>query len=90
MEPYPRRTETLVEQLRAAIRTARDENDNKLSHYKLGKEAAVDARVIDRFMDGGDIRLDTAGRLARVLELELTRRRTRGSAKGRRPASWSR
>ena len=42
------------------------------SHYALAKASGVASEVIDRFVRGErDIRLQTAGRLARPLGLEL-------------------
>lgn len=42
-----------------------------LTHYALGKRAGVRPQIITRFIDGLDIRLETAERLAAVLGLEL-------------------
>lgn len=43
------------------------------NHYELGKLAGVSADVLSRFArKERNLRLDTAGRLARVLELTLT------------------
>lgn len=61
-----KRPETIVDQLRAAIRAS------GLTSYRLGKEAKVGQPIIDRFLNGERMpRLDTAARLAAVLRLEL-------------------
>lgn len=56
----------LVEALRTAIR------ESGRTHYDLGKAAGVTPAQIDRFMAGErDLRLETAGRIAAALNLEL-------------------
>ena len=57
---------TIVDQLRQAIR------GSGLTHYRIAKDAAIRPDMIDRFMSGErDLRLETAGKVARVLNLEL-------------------
>jgi len=62
--------------------------DSGMSHYALGKAAGVDPRQIDRFSDSErDLTLETAGKLAAALGVELVRRRGRGrQAASRAPA----
>ena len=61
-----RKTESISDQLRNAIEA------RGVTHYRLGKDAAVATGVIDRFVSRErDIRLETAARLAAVLGLSL-------------------
>ena len=58
------------ERLRRAIISS------KMTHYRIGKEAGVDTKVIDRFISGerATIRSDTLDRLCKALRLELRTR----------------
>lgn len=77
--------QVLSRQLRAAIL------DRGLTAYALGRDAGVDAGVIQRFLnEERDIRMETADRLAEVLGLRLVEaaRPSRGRpAKSRRPGT---
>jgi plasmid maintenance system antidote protein VapI len=65
----------MSERLQTAI-----ESDGR-TFYRLGKEAGVSPEVISRFVAGErDIRLATASKLADVLGLELSRKKTRKRA----------
>ena len=60
----------LADQLRAAI------CESGLTHYRLAELSGVAAAVLSRFASGErDIRLETAGRIADVLGLELRPKR---------------
>lgn len=65
--------QSLANSLRQAIR--------KSGHttYSLGNEAGMGPEVVGRFLDGADIRISTAGKLAEVVGLEL-----RPARKGKR------
>lgn len=43
--------------------------------YALAKETGMNHRVIAKFLAGGDLRLDTAGKLMAVLGLEIRKRK---------------
>ena len=56
----------LTEQLRKAMKAS------KQSRYAIAKGSGVDYAVVSRFLDElSDIRLSTAGRLTKYLDLEL-------------------
>jgi len=63
--PPRRELRSLADQLRDAIR------ESGLTHYALAKRAGTTPTVIDKFMDGKDVRLETADRLAHALRLQL-------------------
>lgn len=59
-------TVQLVEAIKDAVRRSGE------SHYSIGKRAGVDPTIIDRFMAGERLpRVDTAGKIAAALGLEL-------------------
>jgi plasmid maintenance system antidote protein VapI len=61
-----RRQADLTEQLRRAIRAS------GLSAFRIATDANVDRAIMSRFISGGrGITLDTAGRIASYLGLEL-------------------
>jgi plasmid maintenance system antidote protein VapI len=61
-----RRQPDLTEQLRRAIRAS------GLSAFRIATDANVDRAIMSRFVSGGrGITLNTAGRIARYLGLEL-------------------
>jgi ribosome-binding protein aMBF1 (putative translation factor) len=64
---FPPRGElrSLTDQLRDAIRAS------GLTHYALAQRAGMTPTVIDKFMAGKDVRLETADRLAHALRLQL-------------------
>jgi transcriptional regulator with XRE-family HTH domain len=67
-------SESLPDQLRRAIR------DSGLTWYALAQLADVDRQQLRRFAAGAQgLTLDTAGRLAAALELDLVRRRPRAA-----------
>jgi len=69
-------TVDIQEALRKAIVKSR------ITHYRLGKDADIDAGIIDRFVNGErDIRLGTASKLAEVLGLRLVPKATRKTRK---------
>jgi plasmid maintenance system antidote protein VapI len=56
----------LVVTLRAAI------VNSGLSHYRIAKDAGITADVVSRFVSGErQLRIESAGRIAQVLGLEL-------------------
>ncbi len=67
----------LVAKLRAAI------VDSGLTHYRIAKDAGVTADIVSRFVSGErQLKIETAGRIAEVLGLELVARsRNRKRAK---------
>jgi transcriptional regulator with XRE-family HTH domain len=89
MPTQPRRTPRAIpdrhdlgHQLRAIIAS------RGLTSYALGQAAAVDPGQISRFLNGTrDLRLETAGRIARALGLRLVEvaRPTRRKAAGKAP-----
>lgn len=58
----------IAEQLRLAIR------DCGLSENKLAEKTKVQQPVINRFMNGADMRMSSAAKIARFLKLDLKRR----------------
>jgi transcriptional regulator with XRE-family HTH domain len=52
--------------------------ESGLTHYRLAKDAGLSPEIIDRFMADDDkhrdVRLETAEKLAKVLDLELRKR----------------
>jgi plasmid maintenance system antidote protein VapI len=72
------RNDELPEQLRAAIESS------NLSSYALAESSGVAEEVIRRFRNGTrDLKLETAGRIALALQLELTGRKGRRAIAGR-------
>jgi plasmid maintenance system antidote protein VapI len=66
MSKKRRRQPDLTEQLRRAIRAS------GLSAFRIATDANVDRAIMSRFVSGGrGITLNTAGRIARYLGLEL-------------------
>lgn len=59
----------LADILRAAIR------DSGLSEIEIARRTGVPQSRINDFMNGGDMRLTNAGKIARYLGLELKRTR---------------
>ena len=55
----------LADVLRKAIK------NSGLTHYRIAKDAGIAPDVLDRFMQGKDIRLTTAAKVANVLKLKL-------------------
>jgi predicted transcriptional regulator len=64
VQAMPKR-KPITDALRRAVQ------ESGMTHYRLGKLANTRPQVIDKFMTGLDIRLETAERLAAVLGLEL-------------------
>ncbi|MDP6557320.1 MAG: helix-turn-helix transcriptional regulator [Pirellulaceae bacterium] len=61
----------LVEALRLAI------VDSDMSRYEIAVEAGISHTIVTRFINNNrDIRLETASRIASVLDLELVPRRS--------------
>jgi predicted transcriptional regulator len=63
-----KRRKSLAESLRAAARKS------GRTPYAIAKEAGTTPEVVSRFLRGADIRINTAGKIAVVLGLELTER----------------
>jgi DNA-binding phage protein len=60
---------SMVDVLRSAIKAS------GLTHYRLAKEAGIKPFLLDRFVSReGDLRLETAAKVAEVLGLELRKR----------------
>jgi DNA-binding Xre family transcriptional regulator len=63
---------SIVAALQRAIR------ESALTNYRLAKDAGISPDIIDRFMADDDkhrdVRLETAEKLAKVLDLELRKR----------------
>jgi hypothetical protein len=53
-------------------------SESGLTHYRLAKDAGIVPEIIDRFMADDerhrDVRLETAEKIAKVLDLELRKR----------------
>jgi hypothetical protein len=66
---------SIVAALQGAIREA---VKGGATHYRLAKDAGISPEIIDRFMAEDkrhrDVRLETAEKLAKVLNLELRKR----------------
>jgi hypothetical protein len=66
---------SMVAALQGAIREA---VKGGATHYRLAKDAGISPEIIDRFIADDerhrDIRLETAEKLAKVLNLELRKR----------------
>ena len=60
------------DQLKAAIKASGE------THYRIAKEAGVDSRTLDRFMEGNHIRSDTIDLLCEHVAWELRRKKRRG------------
>lgn len=62
----------LVAKLRAAI------VDSGLTHYRIAKDAGITADIVSRFVSGErQLKIESAGRIAEVLGLELMPRRSK-------------
>lgn len=60
----------LVTALRAAI------VDSGLSHYRIAKDAGITADIVSRFVTGErQLKIESAGRIAEVLGLELVQQK---------------
>ena len=60
---------SIADQLRRAIR------ESGLTHYRIAKDAGIRPEILDRFVSGErDVRLETAAKVARALDLELRKR----------------
>ena len=57
----------LADSLRDAVLTS------GLTHYRIGKDIGIGADQVDRFMDGRDIRLSTAEKLAAYFQMRFTK-----------------
>jgi transcriptional regulator with XRE-family HTH domain len=69
-------SESLIEQLKAAI------EQSGMTRYKLAQAAGVEESTLSRFVNGKrSLSLESASRLAEVLNLELKPRRKARKAK---------
>jgi plasmid maintenance system antidote protein VapI len=60
---------SIADKLRRAIQ------ESGLSHYRIAKDAGIRPEILDRFVSGArDMRLETAAKIARALDLELRKR----------------
>ena len=60
----------MVSALRAAI------VDSGLSHYRIAKDAGITADIVSRFVTGErQLKIESAGRIAEVLGLELVQQK---------------
>jgi DNA-binding phage protein len=60
---------SIADQLRQAIR------QSGLTHYRIAKDAGIVPDQIDRFVSGArDLRLESAAKIARALNLELQKK----------------
>lgn len=66
-----KRRKTIVDQLQAAVSKSGE------THYRIAKRAGITPDMVDRFMDGRDIRISTAAKIAEALGLELRPKETK-------------
>ena len=63
---------TFADQLRAAVQKSED------SLASIGRQSGIPQPMLTKFMQGGDIRLATAEKLARHFGLDLTKAKRKG------------
>jgi hypothetical protein len=66
---------TISVQLKSAI------EESGLTHYRIGVDTGIGPDQVSRFLDGQDIRISTADKLAEYFKLEL--KQTRAKRKGK-------